>query len=140
MYSFNSIFDTNLIIKTLDFPCILFWCRYCYHCKTVLKYSGSSPSVILFFLSWEFHTKWKNLKYGAYFIWAKFFLLFLGKFGQKNQNSLLKMSVGTYSNSNMLSSTETFICFAWTTNPFLGKFGLKNRIACLSYNLIPGLT
>ena len=54
-------------------------------------------------------------------------LLFLGKFGLKNQNCLFKLKFGgTLSNSNMLNSMVMFTFLFLTIEiPFLDKFSPK---------------
>ena len=64
------------------------------------------------------------------------FLPFLSKVGPKNQNCLFKMKFGKYTNSNMLNSIMMFLFLCFLTEvPFLDKFGPKNWIVCLSFNL-----
>ena len=65
-------------------------------------------------------------------------ILFLDKFGPKNQNNQYKLKFGieTYSNMHNFSGGVQFFCFR-PEIPFLGKFGPKNY-NCL-INLVPRL-
>ena len=72
-------------------------------------------------------------------------VLFLGKFGPKNQNCQFKMKLDTYTNPNIHNSMVmfTFFCF-WPEILFLGKFGPKSqncqfKVKLLRWNLILAL-
>ena len=76
--------------------------------------------------------------YSLFYFWVE--ILFLGKFGPKNQNSRFKLKFGSYSNSNMQNSMVMFILsvFEWKY-PFWANLVQKVKILTLSWNLVPTL-
>ena len=67
-------------------------------------------------------------------------ILFLGKFGPKNQNYQFKLKFGTYTNSNMHNSVVifTFSVFDWKY-PFWANLVQKVKTVSLSWNFVPTL-
>ena len=67
-------------------------------------------------------------------------ILFLGKFGPKNQNSKFKVKLGTYTKSNMQNSMGMFtlFVFGWKYS-FWANLAQKIKIFSSKWNVIPGL-
>ena len=67
-------------------------------------------------------------------------LTFLSKFGPKRQNSIFKMTIGFYRNSNMSNSMVTFKFSLLNRNyTFWLNLVRKETIVWLTWNLVPRL-
>ena len=76
--------------------------------------------------------------YSLFCFWVE--ILFLGKFGPKNQNCHFKLKFGTYTNSNMQNSMVMFSFSVFDRKyPFWANLVQKVKIVSWSWNLVPRL-
>ena len=90
-------------------------------------------------LTWICRIQW-SFSFLFFFFFFRPEILFLGKFGAKIQDCLLKVIFGTKTNSNMHNSMVVFAIAVLHQKCLFWVYLVENtKIVCLRWNLVPKL-